>query len=77
MGNQLLEFVKGFVDSGYCRRWQQSLGLATTSDDNDINRKACALLAVEVTPNGKVLNDAIVFVKEVEKGSTFTGIVAA
>jgi hypothetical protein len=50
-------------------------GGASSLDDDDINGKACPLFAVEVTPDGEVLNDVVLLVEGIEETSTFQGVV--
>jgi hypothetical protein len=76
MGQLLLKFVERLIDSRYLGGGQWAIRSSFSFDDNQINRKACALLAVEVAGNRQMLRDPIVLIEEVVEGATFASVIA-
>jgi hypothetical protein len=64
------------MDGRYLGGGQWALRSSSAFNDNEINGKACALLAVEVTGNRQMLRNSILLIQEVVEGATFAGVVA-
>jgi hypothetical protein len=65
----LLEFIKRFVESRDLSGWERQLGTTSTLNHDQIDRESCALFAVEIAPDGKVISDVVMLVEQVIEGS--------
>jgi len=76
MGNQLLQFSKRPIDGRNLSGGQRAGRSSSAFNHNQINGKTCALLAIQITPDGKMLRNGILLVEGVEKTPAFQAVVA-
>jgi hypothetical protein len=65
----LLEFIKRFVEDWDLGSGERQLGMPTPLNHDYVDRESCALFAVEIAPDGKVISDVVMLVEQVIEGS--------